>query len=228
MSVAPGVVDEVSWDDRGLAPAVIVDADTGAMLMLGWMNAEALRLTIETGSVHFYSRSRQALWRKGETSGHTLAAVEVRLDCDADALLVSARPDGPTCHTGKPSCFYRRAEGEWIEDDGPRGAPAAIVDRLHEVLLSRRGAPPESSYTASLLAGGAGAIGAKITEEAGELVADLADPAADEKRIAHEAADVLYHVLVGLVSRGVAPAAMWRELERRFGRSGHAEKASRR
>jgi phosphoribosyl-AMP cyclohydrolase / phosphoribosyl-ATP pyrophosphohydrolase len=223
------IAAEVRWDDRGLAPAVIAHADTGATLMLGWMNAEALAATLATGSVHFYSRSRQAQWRKGETSGHTLAAVEVRLDCDGDALLVSARPAGPTCHTGKPSCFFRRAEGgQWIEDDGPSGAPAAIVDRLHAVIASRIGAAPESSYTASLLAGGVDAIAAKITEEAAELNADLADPGADEKRIAHEAADVLYHMLVGLLSRGVEPAALWRELERRFGRSGHAEKASRR
>jgi phosphoribosyl-ATP pyrophosphohydrolase/phosphoribosyl-AMP cyclohydrolase len=221
--------DEVRWDERGLAPAVVCHADTGAVLMLGWMNAEALAATRSTGSVHFYSRSRQRLWRKGESSGNTLAASEIRLDCDGDALLVTARPAGPTCHTGAPSCFFRRADGdEWREDAGPGGAPAAVVDLLYQVLTARRGALPEKSYTASLLAGAPGAITAKISEEAAELNAELADPAAEPGRIASEAADVIYHVLVGLLSRGVEPAAVWRELERRSGRSGHAEKASRR
>jgi len=232
-----GLAAAVQWDGRGLAPAVVCHAETGAVLMLGWMNAEALAATVETGLVHFYSRSRQALWKKGETSGHTLSAREIRLDCDADALLVAALPDGPTCHTGKPSCFFRRADGTaaesdagdtWIEDAGPGGAPAAVLDRLHGVLLSRRGAPAGKSYTASLLAGGPAAIAAKITEEAAELNAELAAGAgADPDRTAREAADLLYHVLVGLVGSGVEPAAVWRELERRFGQSGHAEKASR-
>jgi phosphoribosyl-ATP pyrophosphohydrolase len=301
------LAEAVRWDDRGLAPAVVCHSETGAVLMLGWMNAEALSATVATGLVHFFSRSRQALWRKGETSGHTLSAREIRLDCDGDALLVTAEPAGPTCHTGKPSCFFRRAgQGRgaddgardasagdralgaggsaavdgprgaragdralgaggsadvdgprggvaqdsagvpvaaerargaggvqgataWVEDAGPPGAPAAVVERLHAVLLSRRGAPPEKSYTASLLAGGPAAIAAKITEEAGELCAELAAGAsADADRVAHEAADLLYFVLVGLVASDVAPAAVWRALESRFGQSGHAEKASRR
>ncbi len=237
MSDAPyGLAAEVRWDERGLAPAVVCHAETGAVLMLGWMNAEALAATSATGLVHFYSRSRQALWKKGETSGHTLSLREIRLDCDADALLVTALPDGPTCHTGKPSCFFRRAGAAsasdlaaWVEDAGPGGAPAAVLDRLHAVLLSRRDAPAGKSYTASLLAGGPPAIAAKITEEAAELNAELAaGAAADPGRAAHEAADLFYHVLVGLVGSGVEPAAVWRELERRFGQSGHAEKASRR
>ena len=228
-STATGLAAEVRWDERGLVPVVVCHADTGAVLMLGWMNPEAMAMTQASGSVHFFSRSRQALWRKGETSGHTLAVDQIRLDCDGDALLVTARPAGPTCHTGKPSCFFRRAEGaSWAEDAGPGGAPSAILDRLYEVLASRRTASPEKSYTASLLAGGARAIAAKISEEAGELNAELEDDDPDPARIAHEAADVLYHLLVGLVSRGVAPAAVWRELERRTGQSGHAEKASRR
>src|SRR5262245_61805586 len=115
---------ELSWDERGLLPAVVADADTGAVLMLAWMNREALALTVETGEAHFYSRSRGRLWRKGETSGNLLDVREVRVDCDGDALLVVARPRGPACHTGKPSCFYRTLPG-LAEDEGPRGAPAA-------------------------------------------------------------------------------------------------------
>ncbi|HKE17504.1 MAG TPA: phosphoribosyl-AMP cyclohydrolase [Kofleriaceae bacterium] len=294
---ASGLAAAVQWDDRGLAPAVVCHVDTGAVLMLGWMNAEALAATAATGFVHFFSRSRQRLWKKGETSGHTLSVREIRIDCDGDALLVVAAPAGPTCHTGRPSCFFRRAadsaagddagenagptgdatragEGRaagdsahsagptdavirpgedrareagpaasaassatlstaasdaWVEDAGPTGAAVTVLERLHAVLLSRRGAPPARSYTASLLAGGPDAIAAKITEEAGELCAELAaGPGADEDRVAHEAADLLYFVLVGLVGSGVAPAAVWSALEGRFGQSGHAEKASRR
>jgi phosphoribosyl-AMP cyclohydrolase / phosphoribosyl-ATP pyrophosphohydrolase len=227
-TTAPMTIDAaaVRWDERGLAPAVVCHAESGAVLMLGWMNAEALAATATTGLVHFFSRSRQALWRKGETSGHTLAVREIRLDCDADALLVTAWPDGPTCHTGKPSCFFRRAEATtWTEDAGPTGAPAAVLERLHAVLLERRAAPASKSYTASLLAGGAPAIAAKLREEAAELGAEL--DAADPGRVAHEAADVVYHLLVGLVASGVEPAEVWSELERRFGQSGHDEKASR-
>ncbi|HWM84229.1 MAG TPA: bifunctional phosphoribosyl-AMP cyclohydrolase/phosphoribosyl-ATP diphosphatase HisIE [Kofleriaceae bacterium] len=232
MSAQADASPAVRWDERGLAPAVVCHAETGAVLMLAWMNAEALAATRATGEVHFYSRSRQALWRKGESSGNTLALRELRLDCDGDALLVIALPAGPTCHTGAPSCFFRRAGDnaaeEWIEDAGPGGAPAAVVDRLYAVLASRRGTPPAQSYTASLLAGGPAAINAKIGEEAAELCAELADGAAGPQRIAEEAADVIYHVLVGLLGRDVAPGAVWRELEKRFGRGGHAEKASRR
>src|SRR5215510_7547425 len=107
---------EPAWDERGLVPAIVQDATTGAVLMLAWMNAEALRRTRETGLATFWSRSRQTLWQKGETSGHTLAVVELRIDCDADTILVRAHPAGPACHTGKPACFYRMLDG--AEDDG--------------------------------------------------------------------------------------------------------------
>ena len=236
---------EVQWDERGLAPAVVSDAQSGAVLMLGWMNAEALRQTRESGLVHFYSRSRQTQWQKGETSGNTLRVREVRLDCDSDAILVVAEPAGPTCHTGARSCFFRRgAEGgdradragqadraepadgaDWAEDDGPAGAPAAVVDRLEQILESRKTADPGTSYTASLLQGGIDRVIGKIDEEAKELVDELRSAAHD--KIVHESADLLFHVLVGLVARGVSAGEVWRELERRFGVSGHAEKAAR-
>lgn len=227
---------QVAWDDRGLVPAVVCHADTGAVLMLGWMNAEALVATRATGLVTFYSRSRQTLWQKGETSGNTLAVAEVRLDCDADALLVTARPTGPTCHTGAASCFYRRADGDrdsdgdaaaWREDAGPAGAPAAVLERLYITLAARRGASPATSYTAKLLAGGPAAITAKIREEAGELCDELRGDASDPARVASEAADLVYHVLVGLLSADVEPVAVWRALEKRAGQGGLAEKASR-
>lgn len=218
---------ELEWDSRGLVPAVVQDARTGALRMLAWMNAEALRLTRETGIAHFYSRSRQTLWKKGETSGNTLAVREIRIDCDADAVLLIADPSGPTCHTGKPSCFYRPVRESGLdEDDGPPGVPSAIVDRLYRILLSRRDdADADTSYTKSLLDAGMPKILAKISEEHAELAAEL--PNGPEHAVVHETADLLFHVLVGLVARDIPTDAIWRELERRFGVSGHVEKASR-
>jgi phosphoribosyl-ATP pyrophosphohydrolase/phosphoribosyl-AMP cyclohydrolase len=212
---------EPTFDERGLVPCVVQDADRGTVLMLAWMNAEALRLTRETGVVHFWSRSRQALWKKGETSGNTLALVELRLDCDADAILVRARPAGPTCHTGQTSCFYRDAEGV---DQAP---PAAtIVDALERVIAARRdGATAEKSYTKSLLDAGMPKILAKIAEEHGELAVEL--PAGDDAKVIHETADLLFHVMVALGARRIPVERIYAELARRFGTSGHVEKASR-
>lgn len=231
---------EPVYDERGLAPCIVQDAATGTVLMLAWMNAEALRLTRETGTVHFWSRSRAALWKKGETSGNTLTAVELRLDCDRDAILIRARPAGPACHTGATACFFTRADGS--TDDGvPANAPATtsapaatsapagpeILTHLAAALLARRDSSTgERSYTKSLLDAGMPKILAKIAEEHGELAAEL--PAGPAAKVVHETADLLFHVLVGLVSRDIPIDAVFAELARRFGTSGHAEKAARR
>jgi phosphoribosyl-ATP pyrophosphohydrolase/phosphoribosyl-AMP cyclohydrolase len=225
---------ELKWDDRGLLPAVVQDASTGAMLMLAWMNAEALERTCTTGFAHFYSRSRRALWKKGETSGNTLAVREVRVDCDADAIHVVAEPAGPTCHTGKPSCFYRVMDASGSiagEDSGPvqgahADAHANLLGRLESVLRARRdGGSAEKSYTRSLLEGGFARIAAKIAEEQRELTDELAE--GEDSAVIHETADLLFHVMVGLVARDIPLDAVWRELGRRFGVSGHEEKAAR-
>jgi phosphoribosyl-AMP cyclohydrolase / phosphoribosyl-ATP pyrophosphohydrolase len=214
------MLPEPAWDDRGLAPAIVQDADTGAVLMLAWMNADAWRLTRETGEVHFWSRSRGALWKKGETSGNVLRVAELRIDCDDDAILVKARPAGPTCHTGRTACFFHR---DADDDDG--APPAHIVDRLEQVLLARKSSTAEKSYTRSLLEAGMPKILAKIAEEHGELAAEL--PAGERADVVHETADLLFHVMVGLVARDIPAADVWRELGRRFGVSGHDEKAAR-
>jgi phosphoribosyl-ATP pyrophosphohydrolase/phosphoribosyl-AMP cyclohydrolase len=222
---------EPVYDERGLVPCIVQDATTGTVLMLAWMNAEALRLTRETRAVHFWSRSRQALWKKGETSGHTLAVVEIRIDCDLDAVLVRARPAGPTCHTGATSCFFHRDAGgdgamdaalDDAVDDGP--APP-ILHRLAQVIEARRVATAERSYTRSLLDAGMPKILAKIAEEHGELAAEL--PAGDDAKVVHETADLLFHVMVGLAARRIPLDAVLAELTRRFGTSGHVEKAQR-
>jgi phosphoribosyl-ATP pyrophosphohydrolase/phosphoribosyl-AMP cyclohydrolase len=215
---------DVMWDERGLAPAVAVDATTGAVLMVAWMNAEALAATLATGAATFFSRSRGRLWQKGETSGNTLHVREARLDCDGDVILLVVDAAGPACHTGKPSCFFRTLP-DGAEDDGPRGAPAAILDRVAAVIEARRAATAETSYTRSLLDAGMPKILAKIAEEHGELAAEL--PEGPPEKIVHETADLLYHVLVGLAARNVPVASVFAELERRFGVGGHVEKAAR-
>lgn len=214
---------EPAYDERGLVPCVVQDAATGTVLMLAWMNAESLRLTRETRTVHFWSRSRQALWKKGETSGNTLTVVELRVDCDHDAVLVRATPAGPTCHTGTTSCFLHRDDAP--DDDGP---PPPILHRLDKILAARRDAPAETaerSYTRSLLEAGMPKILAKIAEESGELAAELPD--GPDAKVIHETADLLFHVMVGLSARRIPIDAIFTELARRFGTSGHVEKAQR-
>ena len=219
---------EPAYDERGLVPCVVQDAGAGTVLMVAWMNAEALRLTRETGQVHFWSRSRGALWKKGESSGHTLELVELRIDCDRDCVLARARPAGPTCHTGATSCFFTHDDG--ATDDGvpaATGAGAEILARLGAILEARRDAStPEKSYTRSLLDAGMPKILAKIAEEHGELAAELPD--GPDAKVIHETADLLFHVLVGLTARRIPVDALFAELARRFGTSGHTEKASRR
>jgi phosphoribosyl-ATP pyrophosphohydrolase/phosphoribosyl-AMP cyclohydrolase len=211
---------EPAFDDRGLVPCIVQDATSSTVLMMAWMNAEALRLTRETGIVHFWSRSRQALWKKGETSGHTLALVELRVDCDRDCLLVRATPAGPACHTGTTSCFFTLDDG--TTDDGV----APILARLDQLLVARRDASTgEKSYTRSLLDKGMPKILEKIAEEHGELAAEL--PSGPDDLVVHEAADLLFHVMVGLTSRKLPVDRVLAELGRRFGTSGHVEKASR-
>ncbi len=220
----------IKWDDKGLVPAVVQDHHSNAVLMLAYMNQEALTATLETGIVHFFSRSRQSLWKKGETSGNTLKLVEMRLDCDSDAIVVLAKPAGPTCHTGARSCFYKAIDLDSgivaSEDQGPVGARSAVVDSLYRVLCERRDdSDPAKSYTRSLLDKGFPKIEAKIHEESGELLEVLA--AGDESKVVHESADLLFHVLVGLCARGIDVDALWTEFDRRFGVGGHDEKAAR-
>jgi phosphoribosyl-ATP pyrophosphohydrolase/phosphoribosyl-AMP cyclohydrolase len=214
---------EPTYDERGLVPCIVQDATTDAVLMLAWMNAEALRLTRETGAAHFWSRSRRSLWKKGETSGNTLAVVEIRLDCDLDAVLVRAHPAGPTCHTGATSCFFHRDAGD---DDALDDGPALpILIKLARIIDARRDSTAEKSYTKSLLDAGMPKILAKIAEEHGELAAEL--PAGDDAKVIHETADLLFHVMVGLAARRIPLESILGELARRFGTSGHVEKARR-
>lgn len=219
MSVDPSTL---RYDDHGLIPVVVQDVNTGAVLMQAFADRAAVELTLATGEAHFWSRSRQALWRKGETSGNTLKVVEVTADCDADSLLVRALPAGPACHRGTRTCFEpnsARLELGW----------------LAAVLASRRGADPETSYTARLLASGIERIAQKVGEEGVEtaiaavsaaLLAARGEDEAGERRkaLTGEAADLLYHLLVLLQATGIDPSEVGEELLRRHGlaRSGHS------
>lgn len=215
----------IAWGQDGLLPVVVQDRLSGELRMLAYANAEALQRTLDSGQAHFFSRSRAKLWRKGEESGNTLAVHEVWTDCDADTLVYLVDPTGPTCHTGSPTCFFRVVHdaSEGRTDPSRRGVPALL--RLGAELRARRDAPAAKSYTRKLLDGGAHAIGAKLREEAAEL-AEALDNESDE-RVVSEAADVIYHLLVGLLLRGCDLKDVEAELARRFGTSGIAEKASR-
>lgn len=181
----------LAWEKMGgLLPAIVQDSGTGSVLMLGYMNEEALSATIRSGRVTFFSRSKQALWQKGETSGHHLKLVAIRTDCDGDALLVTAEPAGPTCHLGRTSCFDVDAGG------------AAWLGVLERVVAERAQASAEESYTARLLADGPAKAAQKVGEEGVEVA--LAGVSRDQAGLTEEAADLLFHLLVLLRSREVA------------------------
>ena len=203
----------LQWNDQGLIPAIVQHARSGAVLMLGWMNRESLAQTQQTGLVTFWSRSRNELWTKGATSGNTLRLIDLRVDCDADALLVLAEPAGPTCHTGSESCFARNLTGDDLETAAP---PAAILTRLADRIAARAGLSPESSYTAKLLHGGVDRIGKKIGEESAEVIIAAKNRSAAE--LSYEMADLLYHSLVLLQEQGLPPEAVFAELARRYTR----------
>jgi phosphoribosyl-ATP pyrophosphohydrolase/phosphoribosyl-AMP cyclohydrolase len=192
----------------GLVPCVAQDAGSGEVLMLAYMSPESLRLTVETGEVHFHSRSRGETWRKGETSGNVLRVRRLRYDCDGDALVAIVDAAGPACHTGERSCFYRDLGGSAdVAEDAPRAegepdpSPYEALPALERTLRSRDAERPEGSYTAALL-GDPPLIGEKVREEAEEV--SRAAREESEERVAEEAADLLYHLAVLLISRGVA------------------------
>jgi phosphoribosyl-ATP pyrophosphohydrolase/phosphoribosyl-AMP cyclohydrolase len=199
-----------TFDSNGLIPAIVQHARSGEVLMLGYMNVEALQHTMESGLVTFWSRSRGELWQKGQTSGNWLHLVEIRQDCDGDTLLVLAEPAGPTCHTGRPSCFHRTLNEAEITNRVP---DSTIITRLVDTIRQRHEAQNESSYTVKLLLGGVDRIAKKIGEESAEVIIAAKNNSSDE--LVYESADLLYHWLVLLEHQGVSLEAVWHELHRR-------------
>jgi len=199
-------VPEIAFDDRGLVPCVVQDWRTGEVLTVAYMNAEALERTRASGETHFFSRSRGELWHKGESSGNVQRVRDLRVDCDGDTLLALVEPAGPACHTGERTCFFRDAD-EAVA--APRLAPHETLPALERTIAERRGAPTAESYTASLLADPP-RIGAKVEEEAEEVVRAAAGES--DERVREEAADVLYHLDVLLASRGMSVTDAFEEL----------------
>ncbi len=208
----------VRFGGNGLVPVVAQEHRTGDVLMLAYADREALERTAATGLAHYFSRSRQALWRKGETSGHVQRVAEIRLDCDGDAVLYRVEQEGTACHTGARTCFARAAAGQrgsgaevgWIEGEDPGGH---MLTRLASTIARRAEERPEGSYTAKLLERGVAKISQKVGEEAVEVV--VAANSEDDDRLASEAADLLYHLLVLLQARGVPLQRVWSVLEER-------------
>ncbi len=208
--------DRVKFDENGLVPVIAQDVATGDVLTLAYANREALDMTLSSGEAHYYSRSRSELWRKGATSGNTQKVVEVRLDCDADALLYMVEPRGPACHTGQKSCFFTTLAGEGvgIAPAGDREVPfGAMVDGLAATIAQRHREMPEGSYTVSLIQSGKERLAQKVGEEAVEVVV----AALSDERLPEEAADLIYHLLVLLEERGVGVEDVAKVLHDRHG-----------
>jgi phosphoribosyl-ATP pyrophosphohydrolase/phosphoribosyl-AMP cyclohydrolase len=201
--------EDVRFDERGLLPAVVQDARTREVLTLAYMNEESLRRTLSEGETWFWSRSRSELWHKGATSGNTQRVVEVRLDCDSDALVVLVEPRGPACHTGAASCFGGEAAEKEVAGIGD------VLEELYEVVAARRREMPEGSYTTYLFEKGLNKILKKVGEEAAETIIAAKDE--DAAALTAETADLLYHLLVLMVERGLTLGALAGELARRRG-----------
>ena len=210
--------DQIRYGDDGLVAVVAQDADSGDVLTLAYANREAVEKTLESGEAHYYSRSRRELWRKGATSGNTQKVAEVRVDCDGDALLYKVVPRGPACHTGAGTCFFTTVAGEGVGvavggEDGEERSFGAMVEKLAGTIAERHRDMPEESYTASLIGRGTNRVAQKVGEEAVELVI----AALGDERVAEEAADLVYHLLVLLEERGVGTDEVARVLRERHG-----------
>jgi phosphoribosyl-AMP cyclohydrolase / phosphoribosyl-ATP pyrophosphohydrolase len=220
-------LDTVDWEKSALLPVIVQEVGTNEVLMMAYMDKEALELSLTTKIAHYFSRSKQRIWKKGETSGHTQAIQEFLLDCDNDTLLIKVIQEGVACHTGRKSCFFTNIEtGDTISEvQVDSAAMYGVIDELYHTILERKNADPESSWTAKLFAKGENTILKKIVEEAGELCFAVKDD--NEEEIIYEAADLVYHCLVALGLKNISPDRVKQELARRFNMSGIAEKNSR-
>lgn len=220
------LINQIRFNSHGLVPAIIQDSKTFAVLMMAYMNDQALRATIKTGISHFWSRSRQKLWQKGETSGNIQRVKKILYDCDADTLLLLVEQTGVACHTGSPSCFFRELYERVDSSDTREGSYktnlSGILNSVYDVIVDRRDAPSDTSYVSSLYSSGLDKILKKISEESGELIISSKNNNRDE--IVYEAADLWFHSLVLLGYHGLSPQDVSDELEKRFGVSGLEKK----
>ena len=219
---------KIDWRKKPLIPVIVQDIENGEVLMLAYMNKEAFEKTLSTGYAHYYSRSRQKLWKKGETSGNIQEVKKILLDCDSDTLLLKVSQTGPACHTGRKSCFYKDLKSGKITSK-PIVEPSLmyenIIDVLYHTILEKKDSDPNISWTAKLFKKGENTILKKVIEEAGEFCFAVKDKNRDE--IIYECADLVYHSLVALAYSDISPEFIKKELKRRFGKSGIEEKKSR-
>jgi phosphoribosyl-ATP pyrophosphohydrolase/phosphoribosyl-AMP cyclohydrolase len=206
----------LQFNEQGLIPAIVQDVSTGQVLMLAYMNREALEQTLATGFVHYWSRSRAQLWQKGETSGHMQHLRDIRYDCDADTLLVIVEQEGVACHTGEPSCFFQR----FCDKPEPMSLPISegLLHQLYAVVQERKRCAPQESYVASLMARGQDHVLKKVMEEAAEVL--MASKDGRPEAIVYEMADLWFHAIVALGWHDISPQRVLQELQRRFGKSG--------
>ena len=221
------VLNRVDWEKSELLPVIVQDSSNNEVLMMAYMNKEALELSLSTKIAHYFSRSKQRIWKKGESSGHTQTIHSFNIDCDNDTLLIKVTQEGVACHTGRRSCFFTKLESGEVNSEVEVSSEAlyGVIDTLYHTIQERKNADPDTSWTAKLLSKGDNTILKKVVEEAGEFSFAYKDN--DESEMIYEAADLTYHMLVALASKNISPDRIKQELARRFNMSGIAEKDSR-
>lgn len=221
------ILDRVDWEKCGLLPVIVQELGTNEILMMAYMDKEALKLSLETKIAHYFSRTKQRIWKKGESSGHIQTIRSFNIDCDNDTLLIKVEQEGVACHTGRKSCFFTELESGNIETEIEIDTTSAngVIDTLYHTILERKKADPSTSWTAKLIQKGDNTILKKVVEEAGEFSFAYKDD--DEGEMIYEAADLTYHMLVALAVKNISPDRIKQELARRFNMSGIAEKNSR-
>ena len=221
------ILDRVDWEKSELLPVIVQDVENNEVLMMAYMNREALELSLSTKIAHYFSRSKQRIWKKGESSGHIQTIHSFNIDCDNDTLLIKVTQVGVACHTGRRSCFFTELESGEVTSEVAVDTQKAygVIDTLYHTIQERKQADPTISWTAKLFSKGDNTILKKVVEEAGEFCFAYKD--SDEHEMVYEAADLTYHMLVALAAKNVSPDRIKQELARRFDMSGIAEKNSR-
>ncbi|NLC44968.1 MAG: bifunctional phosphoribosyl-AMP cyclohydrolase/phosphoribosyl-ATP diphosphatase HisIE [Clostridiales bacterium] len=216
------LLEQIKFDEKGLIPAIAQDAESGEVLMLAYMNKDAVKKSVETGRAHYWSRSRQKLWMKGESSGHIQAIQEAYFDCDKDALLLKVKQTTAACHTGNYSCFFNKIDGNYdiIKNNNQVFSPeevyskdAAILQELYQVVVGRKDNPKEGSYTTYLFDKGLDKILKKVGEESAEVI--IASKNRSKEEVSYEVSDLFYHIIVLLVEQGVSLEEIYAELRKR-------------
>jgi phosphoribosyl-ATP pyrophosphohydrolase/phosphoribosyl-AMP cyclohydrolase len=221
------IISRIDWEKIDLLPVVVQDVSNNEVLMMAYMNKEALELSLSTKIAHYFSRSKQRIWKKGESSGHIQAIHSFNIDCDNDTLLIKVTQEGVACHTGRRSCFFTELQSGEVNSEVEVDSIAmyGVIETLYHTIQERKNADPSSSWTAKLFAKGENTILKKVVEEAGEFSFAYKDN--DEAEMVYEAADLTYHMLVALAAKNISPDRIKQELARRFNMSGIAEKNSR-